>query len=74
MTYCRAHHPLAYRTKYMRDKVFHKESISFGYSLCKVHNKSASYKLADEDDQVTCINCLIKMVEQEEKEKKWRES
>lgn len=58
MTYCRPHHPLAYRTKYMRDKVFHKEDISHGKALCKIHNKSAVYKLADSDEQVTCKRCL----------------
>lgn len=58
MGFCRPHHPLAYRTKYMRDKVFHKESICVGYAVCKIHNKSAVYKLADNDRQVTCKRCL----------------
>ena len=42
----------------MRDKVFHKEDISHGKALCKIHNKSAVYKLADSDEQVTCKRCL----------------
>ena len=61
MTYCRPHHPLAYRTKYMRDKAFHKEDINHGNALCKIHNKSAVYKLADKDSQVTCKKCLKKI-------------
>lgn len=61
MTYCRPHHPLAYMTKYMRDKVFHKEGMNVGTSLCKIHNKSASYKLADNDKQVTCKLCLKRL-------------
>lgn len=67
MTYCRPHHPLAYQTKYMRNKVFHKEDISVGTALCKIHNKSAVFKLADNDFQVTCKKCLSKMRRENER-------
>lgn len=68
MTWLRPHHPAANRGYEIRNKVFHKESISHTKTLCKTESKKNPYKLADTDDQVTCKRCLKKM-EKYEREK-----
>lgn len=60
MTYFRPHHP-ASKSKYMKMKSFHKEDICHGKALCKIHNTTYAYKLADKDHQVNCKKCLRKM-------------
>jgi hypothetical protein len=61
MTYLRPHHPAATSSKYMIQKKFHKECVNHGIPLCKVHNRTFVYKLADNNKQVNCEKCKEKM-------------
>jgi hypothetical protein len=54
-------HPASKSNAYMRNKSFHKESICHGIPLCRIHNLTYAFKLADSDKQVNCKKCLKKM-------------